>query len=41
MERQGFLKRSTKAFAIVQSGETRKYGNVSLKKGVIPVEHGG
>jgi L-fucose mutarotase len=41
MERQSFLQRSTKAFAIVQSGETRKYGNVILKKGVIPVIHGG
>ena len=32
-----FLTRSTEAFAIVQTGETRKYGNVILKKGVIPV----
>ena len=37
MERQSFLARSTKAFAIVQTGETRKYGNVILTKGVIPV----
>jgi L-fucose mutarotase len=36
-KRQSFLKRSTKAFAIVQSGETRKYGNVIIKKGGIPV----
>jgi len=25
------------AFAIVVTGETRKYGNVILKKGVIPI----
>ena len=37
MDRQSFLTRSTEAFAIVQTGETRKYGNVILKKGVIPV----
>lgn len=37
MERQSFLTRSSKAFAIVQTGETRKYGNVILTKGVIPV----
>jgi L-fucose mutarotase len=40
MERQSFLTRSTKAFAIVQTGETRKYGNIILTKGVIPVESG-
>lgn len=40
MERQSFLTRSIKAFAIVQTGETRKYGNVILKKGVIPAASG-
>ena len=40
MERQSFLMRSAKAFAIVQTGETRKYGNIILTKGVIPVEGG-
>jgi L-fucose mutarotase len=25
------------AFAIVMSGETRKYGNILLKKGVTPI----
>ena len=38
MERQSFLARSRKAFAIVQTGETRKYGNIILKKGVIPLD---
>ena len=37
MERFDFMARSSKAFAIVQSGETRKYGNIILKKGVIPL----
>lgn len=37
MERHSFVKRSKSAFAIVQTGETRKYGNIILKKGVIPV----
>lgn len=37
MERQSFLARSRNAFAIVQTGETRKYGNIIVKKGVIPL----
>lgn len=37
MERQAFLVRSTAAFCIVQTGEVRKYGNIILKKGVIPL----
>ena len=32
-----FMARSGKAFAIVQTGETRKYGNIILKKGVTPL----
>ena len=37
MERHEFMARSSRAFAIVQTGETRKYGNIILKKGVIPL----
>lgn len=37
MERHQFLERSRKASAIVQTGETRKYGNVILTKGVVPI----
>lgn len=36
-ERFAFYERSKKAFAIVVTGETRKYGNVILKKGVTPI----
>ena len=36
IDRQSFLMRSTRAFAIVQTGETRKYGNIIVTKGVIP-----
>jgi L-fucose mutarotase len=36
MERHDFMARSTRAFAIVQTGETRKYANIIIKKGVIP-----
>ena len=39
-ERGTFVARSTRAFAIVQTGETRKYGNIILKKGVIPLAPG-
>lgn len=38
MERYAFYERAKKAYAIVLTGETRKYGNVILKKGVTPVE---
>lgn len=38
MERYAFYDRARKAFAIVITGETRKYGNLLLKKGVIPVD---
>ncbi len=34
MERYAFYERAKKAYAIVISGELRKYGNVILKKGV-------
>ena len=37
MERFAFYERAKKAYAIVLTGETRKYGNVILKKGVTPV----
>jgi L-fucose mutarotase len=37
MERFAFYERSKKAYAVVMTGETVKYGNVILKKGVIPV----
>ncbi len=36
MERYAFYDRAKKAFACVVTGETRKYGNVILKKGVTP-----
>jgi L-fucose mutarotase len=37
IERFEFYERARKAFAIVMTGETRKYGNLLLKKGVTPV----
>ncbi|KAI1855222.1 hypothetical protein JX265_006637 [Neoarthrinium moseri] len=37
LERFAFYERARKAFAVVATGETRKYGNVILKKGVIPI----
>lgn len=37
MERFAFYERSKKAFAVVISGETAKYGNIILKKGVTPI----
>ena len=40
IDRHTFLARSTRAFGIVQTGETRKYGNVILKKGVTPSNEG-
>jgi len=36
IERFAFYERAKGAFAIVQTGETRKYGNIILQKGVIP-----
>lgn len=35
LERFAFYKRAATAFAIVQTGERRLYGNIILKKGVI------
>lgn len=36
LERFAFYERARQAFAIVATGETAKYGNVILKKGVTP-----
>ncbi len=36
IDRFAFYERAKKAFAIVMTGETVKYGNIILKKGVIP-----
>jgi L-fucose mutarotase len=36
-ERQAFYMRARTAFAVVMTGELRKYGNLILKKGVTPV----
>jgi len=37
VERFAFYERTRKAFAVVMTGETVKYGNIILKKGVIPL----
>lgn len=37
IDRYAFYERAQKAFAIVLTGELRKYGNLILKKGVTPV----
>ena len=37
IERFAFYKRTKSAFAVVMTGETVKYGNIILKKGVVPV----
>lgn len=37
VERYAFYERAKKAYAVVLTGETAKYGNIILKKGVIPV----
>ena len=37
VERFAFYERTKKAFAVIMTGETVKYGNIILKKGVIPV----
>lgn len=36
IDRYAFYERAQKAFAIVVTGETAKYGNILLKKGVTP-----
>ncbi len=38
IERHAFYARAKEAFAIVMTGELRKYGNLLLKKGVTPAE---
>ncbi|MDR2028810.1 MAG: L-fucose mutarotase [Treponema sp.] len=37
VERFAFYERAKKAYAVLMTGETVKYGNIILKKGVIPV----
>jgi L-fucose mutarotase len=37
LERHAFYQRAKGAFAIVMTGELRKYGNLLLKKGVTPL----
>lgn len=37
VERFAFYEQAKKAFAVVMTGETAKYGNIILKKGVTPV----
>ena len=36
LERFAFYERAKQAFAVVMTGETAKYGNIILKKGVTP-----
>jgi len=38
IERFAFYERAKQAFAVVMTGETAKYGNIILKKGVTPVD---
>ena len=38
LERFAFYERARRAFCVVMTGETAKYGNLILKKGVIPLE---
>jgi L-fucose mutarotase len=40
IERFAFYERAKKAFAVLMTGETVKYGNIILKKGVIPMGSG-
>jgi L-fucose mutarotase len=37
IERFAFYERAKKAFAVLMTGETVKYGNIILKKGVVPL----
>lgn len=37
IDRFAFYERAKEAFAVVMTGETAKYGNIILKKGVTPV----
>ena len=38
VERFAFYEQASKAFVVVMTGETAKYGNIILKKGVTPVQ---
>jgi L-fucose mutarotase len=38
LERHAFYTRTKESFVVIQTGETRKYGNVILKKGVISTD---
>ena len=38
IDRFEFYDRAKKAFAVLMTGETAKYGNIILKKGVTPIE---
>jgi L-fucose mutarotase len=38
LERFAFYKRANAGYAIVQTGETRQYGNLILKKGIVRPE---
>lgn len=38
LERFVFYERATEAYAVVITGETAKYGNIILKKGVTPIQ---
>ncbi len=38
LERFAFYERAKQAFAVVMTGETAKYGNIILKKGVTPIK---
>ena len=38
IERFDFYERTKQAFCVVMTGETAKYGNIILKKGVTPIE---
>ncbi len=38
MERFAFYERASSAYAVIQTGERRLYGNILLKKGVIEPE---
>ena len=40
LERFAFYERAKEAFAVVMTGETAKYGNIILKKGVTPIQNG-
>ena len=37
LDRFAFYDRAQQAFAVVMTGETAKYGNLILKKGVTPI----